>query len=108
MSDEEDAHPVANPGTVVLMKAGPKHRKYTATVKVQILDFADSSSDRKVSAAFGADRHTIRAWREKAAEISRQAAAGGKEAKRARLDGGGRKLKDPIFGGPSARRGVEK
>ena len=72
MSDEEDAHPVANPGTVVL-KPRPNYRKYTATEKVQILDFADSSSDRKASVAFGVDRHSIRACREKAAEIRRQA-----------------------------------
>ncbi|KAH7687843.1 pogo transposable element with KRAB domain-like protein, partial [Aphelenchoides avenae] len=100
MADAVGAHPVANPGTVVLLKAGHKNRKYTATEKVQILDFADSSSDRKASDTFGVDRHSIRDWRNKEEAIRRQAAAGGKLAQRARVEGPkglGRKLKDPGF-----------
>jgi hypothetical protein len=74
MSDQEDAHPIANPGTVVVVRAGQKRRKYSAAEKVQILDFAkDRKSDRKASIAFGVDRASIRAWRVKEVEIRRQA-----------------------------------
>lgn len=75
------------------MNTRKRKRAFTSEFRIEVIEFAKSTSNRKASIHFGVCRSNVIEWRKKEAEYRKLVEESGNSSKRVRLSGGGRKLK---------------